>query len=92
MPEIVDEGVTGYIVDTPEEAIAALPDVLSLDRRAVRKRFEERFSAERMARDYLKVYDSLLRTPARSEVEDRELETPSRPGRINGNGKGFYAD
>jgi glycosyltransferase involved in cell wall biosynthesis len=92
VPEIVDEGVTGYIVDTPEEAIAVLPEVLSLDRRAVRQRFEERFSAERMARDYLKVYHSLLRTPARSDVEDRELETPRRPGRMNGNGKGFYAD
>ena len=92
VPEIVDEGVTGYIVDTPEEAIAVLPDVLSLDRRAVRQRFEERFSAERMARDYLKVYHSLLRTPAGSDVEDRELETPRRPGRMNGNGKGFYAD
>ena len=92
VPEIVDEGVTGYIVDTPEEAIAVLPDVLSLDRRAVRQRFEERFSAERMARDYLKVYHSLLRAPARGEVEDRELETPRRPGRMNGNGKGFYAD
>jgi hypothetical protein len=45
-----------------------------------------------MARDYLKVYHSLLRTPARSDVEDRELETPRRPGRMNGNGKGFYAD
>ena len=92
VPEIVDEGVTGYIVDTPEEAIEVLPDVLSLDRRAVRQRFEERFSAERMARDYLKVYHSLLRTPAGRDVEDRELETPRRPGRMNGNGKGFYAD
>ena len=92
VPEIVDEGVTGYIVDTLEEAIAALPDVLSLDRPAVRRRFEERFSAERMARDYLKVYHSLLGTPARREVEGRELETARRPGRINGNGKGFYTD
>jgi glycosyltransferase involved in cell wall biosynthesis len=92
VPEIVDEGVTGYIVDTPEEAIAALPDVLSLDRRTVRRRFEERFSAERMARDYLKVYHSLLNAPVRGDFEGRELETARRPGRINGNGKGFYAD
>jgi glycosyltransferase involved in cell wall biosynthesis len=92
VPEIVDEGVTGYIVDTPEEAIAVLPDVLSLDRRAVRRRFDERFSADRMARDYIKVYHSLLGAPLRSDVERRELETPRRPGRVNGNGKGFYAD
>jgi glycosyltransferase involved in cell wall biosynthesis len=92
VPEIVDEGVTGYIVDTTEEAIAVLPDVLSLDRGAVRRRFEERFSAERMARDYLKVYHSLLEAPARSDLEDRELETARRPGLLNGNGKGFHAD
>ncbi len=92
VPEIVDEGVTGYIVDTPEEAIAVLPDVLSLDRRAVRRQFEERFSAERMARDYLKVYHSLLGTPAGHDVDGRELETARRPGRLNGNGRGFYAD
>jgi len=34
----------------------------------------------------------LLGTPARRDVEDRELKTPRRPGRINGNGKGFHAD
>jgi glycosyltransferase involved in cell wall biosynthesis len=92
VPEIVDEGVTGYIVDTHEEAIALLPDVLALDRRVVRRRFDERFSADRMARDYIKVYHSLLGKPVRSDVEGRELETPRRPGRVNGNGKGFYAD
>jgi glycosyltransferase involved in cell wall biosynthesis len=92
VPEIVDEGVTGYIVDTPEEAVAVLPAVLSLDRRAVRQRFEERFSAERMARDYLGVYHSLLDAPAAREVEGREPKTARRPGLLNGNGKGFYAD
>ncbi|MGB9271699.1 MAG: glycosyltransferase family 4 protein, partial [Pseudolabrys sp.] len=45
VPEIVDNGVTGQIVDTEEEAIRQLPQVLSLDRRAVRRRFEQRFSA-----------------------------------------------
>jgi glycosyltransferase involved in cell wall biosynthesis len=92
VPEIVDEGVTGYIVDTPEEAVAVLPAVLSLDRRAVRQRFEERFSAERMARDYLGFYHSLLDAPAAREVEGREPKTARRPGLLNGNGKGFYAD
>jgi glycosyltransferase involved in cell wall biosynthesis len=45
VPEIVDNGVTGQIVDTEEEAIRKLPYVLALDRRAVHRRFEERFSA-----------------------------------------------
>src|SRR5208337_1340774 len=65
VPEIIDDGVTGRIVDTMEEALAALPQVLALDRRAVRRRFEERFSAARMARDYVGIYRMLQwRVPA----------------------------
>src|SRR6185312_8020539 len=52
VPEIVDENVTGCIVDTIEEAIAALPRVIALDRKNVRQRFDRRFSATRMAKDY----------------------------------------
>jgi len=67
--EIVDDGVTGCIVDTMEEAVAALPGVLALDRRAVRRRFEERFSATRMAKDYLNVYRRQLQAkPAHEEL------------------------
>src|SRR5207344_685373 len=43
--EIVEEGVTGCIVETPEEAVAALPQLIALDRRVVRRGFEERFSS-----------------------------------------------
>jgi glycosyltransferase involved in cell wall biosynthesis len=73
VPEIIDDGVTGIVVDTMEEAIAALPRVIALDRRKVRRRFEERFSARRMAKDYVGLYrlqldalkstDSLNRVP-----------------------------
>jgi glycosyltransferase involved in cell wall biosynthesis len=59
-PEVIDDHVTGRIVDTVEEAIRAMPEVLGLDRRLVRRRFEERFSAARMASDYLKAYQKLL--------------------------------
>jgi len=61
VPEIIDNGVTGRIVDTVEQAVAALPQVLAMDRRAVRRQFEQRFTAERMARDYVNVYRNLLR-------------------------------
>jgi glycosyltransferase involved in cell wall biosynthesis len=60
VPEIIDQGVTGLIVNSVEEAIAAMPRVLSLDRAAVRRRFEERFSVTRMALDYVAVYHALL--------------------------------
>jgi glycosyltransferase involved in cell wall biosynthesis len=61
--EVVDNGVTGQIVDTEEEAIEKLPHVLSLDRRGVRRHFEERFSVTRMAKDYIQVYRSLMKRP-----------------------------
>jgi glycosyltransferase involved in cell wall biosynthesis len=71
--EIVDNGVTGQIVDTEEEAIRKLPHVLSLDRRAVRRRFEERFSVTRMAKDYVQVYRSLMKRPLLLPDADRDL-------------------
>jgi len=60
VPEVMEDGVTGAIVDTVEEAIAAVPGVLSLDRRKIRRVFEQRFSATRMAKDYVSVYERLL--------------------------------
>ncbi len=58
--EVIEDGLTGYIVDSIEEAAVTLPSVMALDRRAVRRRFEDRFTAMRMAKDYVRVYDSLL--------------------------------
>ncbi len=58
--EVVEDGLTGHIVDSIEEAIVTLPHVIALDRRVVRQRFEKRFTATRMANDYLRVYNTLL--------------------------------
>src|SRR5205809_653955 len=69
VPEIIDPGVTGIMVDTMDEAIRMLPAVLALDRRAVRQRFEQRFSVARMAKDYVHVYRSLLKRPLLPEHE-----------------------
>src|ERR1700732_3352570 len=62
VPEVIEDGVTGKVVDSEEEAVAALPAVLSYDRRAVRQRFEERFTSTRMAKDYVSTYRRLLKT------------------------------
>ena len=59
VPEVVEHGVTGFVVDSIEGAVAAVHDLGRLDRALVRRRVEERFSAARMARDYLAVYRSL---------------------------------
>ena len=66
--EVVEDGRTGYIVDSVEDAVAALEKVPRLDRFAVRSRFEERFSAARMAQDYLSVYRALGRRRAIAAV------------------------
>jgi glycosyltransferase involved in cell wall biosynthesis len=60
MPEIVDEGVTGYLVDGVAAAVEAVPAAARLDRRQVARRARERFAAERMVEDYLRVYQRLL--------------------------------
>jgi glycosyltransferase involved in cell wall biosynthesis len=78
VPEIVDNGVTGQIVDTEEQAIRQLPQLLALDRRAVRRRFEQRFSATRMAKDYLQVYRSLMKRPSLLPDADPEIDV-TRP-------------
>ncbi|HZZ61752.1 MAG TPA: glycosyltransferase family 4 protein [Roseiarcus sp.] len=59
VPEIIRHGETGFVVDGMDEAIAAVDEVRSLSREGVRSGFEKRFSIERMARDYVGVYQSL---------------------------------
>ena len=81
VPEIIDEGVTGHVVDTVEDAVRMLPNVLSLDRRAVRRRFEERFSVRRMARDYVDTYRALL-TPSIQGEFNGDTIVPIRPHAI----------
>ncbi|HUC08837.1 MAG TPA: glycosyltransferase family 4 protein [Stellaceae bacterium] len=58
--EITEPGTTGFIVDTIDEAVAAIPAALKLDRQMIRRHFEERFLVERMARDYVELYQKLL--------------------------------
>ena len=60
VPEVLDDGVTGYSVESIEEAMAATLRARELDRRRVRAQFEKRFSAARMAADYLAVYRQLV--------------------------------
>ena len=60
VPEVVDDGVTGFIVDDEEEAIAAIHRLGELDRRQVRAVFEQRFTARRMAENYIHHYQRTL--------------------------------
>lgn len=60
VPEIVEPGVTGFVVDSEEAAVEAVRRVRLLDRHRVRQRFDARFTAQRMARDYLSIYERLV--------------------------------
>jgi glycosyltransferase involved in cell wall biosynthesis len=70
VPEIIDDGITGRIVDTTKEAAVALPQVLAMDRRAVRRRFEQRFSVTRMTNDYVSIYRGLLQRAPPQEWQE----------------------
>jgi glycosyltransferase involved in cell wall biosynthesis len=59
VPEIIQEGANGHIVDSIDAAAAAVRNIAHLDRRAVRASFERRFSVERMTREYLDLYRRL---------------------------------
>jgi len=60
VPEVIEDGVNGYIVHDVDEAVAALKRIGCLDRVQCRSRFEERFTARRMAEDYVAVYEQLV--------------------------------
>lgn len=83
MPEIVDDGLTGYIVDSVDAAVARIADAAHLDRHAIRAVFERKYSAARMADDYVELYRSM--TVARPDVaptiglpdHDRPIELAS---------------
>ena len=59
VPEVIEDGLTGYIVTDDAEAVAAVHRLGQIDRLAVRRRFEERFSATAMANRYLDLYARL---------------------------------
>jgi glycosyltransferase involved in cell wall biosynthesis len=65
VPEVIDEGVTGFVVDNEEEAVRALGRLGEIDRRQVRACFERRFTARRMASEYVALYEELVRGHAR---------------------------
>lgn len=73
VPEVLKDGISGYIVNSIPEAMDAMQLIARLPRKVVRKEFETSFSAERMAKDYVKIYEKLI-----SEAKEKNL-TPMLP-------------
>jgi len=67
VPEVIEHGVTGFIVDSEADALSAIGLAASLDRARIRREFERRFSSRRMAQDYCELY-SLLTEPEDSSL------------------------
>jgi glycosyltransferase involved in cell wall biosynthesis len=68
----MDDGISGFVVDGVDEAVAACHRLHELDRRRVRAQFEKRFTSRRMAEDYLNLYRRLIaaRQPQLRAVAD----------------------
>jgi glycosyltransferase involved in cell wall biosynthesis len=60
VPELVEQGHTGFIVEGLEDAVEAVPRVAQLSRKRCREVFEQRFTATRMARDYVQQFERLI--------------------------------
>ena len=73
VPEVIDEGITGYIVDSIDAAAKAVGQIDALDRRTIRRVFEQRFSACRMCHDYLNIYQRIRN--GEPYLSDRELRS-----------------
>jgi glycosyltransferase involved in cell wall biosynthesis len=62
VPEILEDGLTGFIVQSEDDAVKALQSISRLDRCRIRAEFERRFTAQHMARNYLKLYSRLVKS------------------------------
>ena len=76
-PEIIDQGRSGMVVGSIDEAVGAIDAALRLDRSAIRGCFEQRFSVERMAEDYARAYCGILDLPRRPGVRSQESDLMS---------------
>lgn len=76
VPEVIDNGVTGFVVNSVDQAVSAIEKIPTLDRRLVRRQFDRRFTAARMALDYVRIFENLA--PA-STIRVRHRK-PSKQG------------
>lgn len=77
VPEVMQEGVSGYVVDSPEQAVAAVARLDAIDRAGCRAYFEHRFSSERMAEGYVELYHRLLLAQSEPATDaPRQIRVP----------------
>jgi len=83
VPEIIEDGVSGFLVNNVAEAVHAVKNISRIDRRRCREGFELRFSAKRMAQDYMSIYSRIAKTESETialtdgDLRWMKLEPPS---------------
>src|SRR5690242_1948279 len=80
VPEVIEDGITGFVVNNEAEAIQGVARIGQLDRRRIRQRFEERFTSSRMAKDYVRLYETLLARHPPSGVRPHKSDGPLHGG------------
>jgi glycosyltransferase involved in cell wall biosynthesis len=80
VPEVIEPGKTGFICRTVSEAVTAVDRVPELSREHCRRTFEERYSARRMAHDYVRIYERIVSENRRAK--DEYGRNHSRPGKV----------
>jgi len=80
VPEVLEDAVTGFIVHSEDQAVEAVRRIDTLDRARIRGEFERRFTAQRMAQNYLKLYERLVQSPRLPALSIRTVadELPAR--------------
>jgi glycosyltransferase involved in cell wall biosynthesis len=80
--EVMEEGVTGSVVDSVDAAVEAVGKLSSFARRSCRRAFEQRFTVDRMTRDYLEIYERLLERVPEKGAATRRRPEPGRPAEV----------
>ena len=82
----MEDGVTGFVVESEEDAVAAIKRIHRLDRHRIRQRFEDRFTARRMAQDCVRSY-RILMSAAQARQRPRRGRGPGRTSTFEGTGR-----
>lgn len=83
IPEVIEHGISGFIVESVQEAVRFIPQLSLLSRGQCRRSFEARFSSARMAHDYLKVYEQTIAAIAKQDERSLRGQIRRRKGRHN---------
>ena len=90
VPEVIDEGITGFVVETEGEAVQAIRRLDKLSRHELRAQFERRFTAERMAQDYVAYYHALIDArPRHRAMRHKRSVLQARPMLVGDSGQNY---